>query len=376
MSDSISNLPPSLTDQQRLDWLRLIRSENVGPPTFYTLLNHYGSAKNALEAIPDLAKNGGLSRAIKITTVRDAEREMEAMRLLKASFFALGEAGYPSLLREINAPPPLLAVRGNGRVFTLPSIAIVGSRNASAQGIKMATSFARDLAENGFAIISGLARGIDAASHLASLKLGTVGVLAGGLDKPYPPENVALMEDMLGMGAVISEMPLGWEPRARDFPRRNRLISGIAMATLVIEAAERSGTLITARLANEEGREVFAIPGSPLDPRSAGTNKLIKQGANLVTSSDDLIDMLRPMIGRSIQPVMREQFTLFDEEHNEPHPKEREHILGLLTHSGISLDELARIAGFSASLTRVILLELSLAGKVDFHGGGAMLKVE
>jgi DNA processing protein len=379
MSDSFfekSQASIGLTDQQRLDWLRLIRSENVGPATFYTLLNHYGSAKKALEAVPDLAKRGGLSKGIKIATSHEAEREMEGMKRIKASFIALGESNYPCLLREINAPPPLISVRGNLRAFSLPSVAIVGSRNASALGIKMATVFARDLAEEGFAVVSGLARGVDAAAHHASLKLGTIGVLAGGLDKPYPPENVPLMEQMLAMGAVISEMPLAWEPRARDFPRRNRLISGIAMATLVVEAAERSGTLITARLANEEGREVFAIPGSPLDPRSAGTNRLIKQGATMVTSSDELIDALRPILGRKIQPIVREQFSLFDDEHNEPHPQERDHILGLLNHSAVDLDDLARAAGLSASLTRVILLELSLAGKVDFTGGGVSLRVD
>ena len=287
-----------LTDEQRLDWLRLIRSENVGPRTFRMLLNHTGSARAALAALPDLARRGGAAKSARICSRDDAAREMQAAHDLGVRLVASGEPDYPPRLQSIDDAPPLLAVRGNSAALASPMVAIVGARNASAVGVKFAERLARELGEAGFVISSGLARGIDAAAHRASLATGTVAVLAGGQDKVYPPEHAGLLESILTEGAAISEMPLGWEPRARDFPRRNRLISGLALGVVIVEAAKRSGSLITARMALEQGREVFAVPGSPLDPRSEGTNALLKQGATLVTEAADIIPVLQPIMGR------------------------------------------------------------------------------
>ena len=285
--------------------MRLIRSDNVGPRTFRTLLNHCGGARAALAALPDLARRGGASRQARICTREDAEREMQAAHAIGVRFVALGEAEYPARLQSIHDAPPLLAVRGHIDVLASPMVAVVGARNASAVGAKFAERLARDLGEAGFVIASGLARGIDAAAHRASLATGTVAVLAGGQDKIYPPQHAGLLESILPEGAAISEMPLGWEPRARDFPRRNRLISGLALGEVIVEAAKRSGSLITARMALEQGREVFAVPGSPLDPRSEGTNSLLKQGATLVTEAADILPVLRPIMGDPAELLLK-----------------------------------------------------------------------
>ncbi len=289
--------PLRLTDEQRLDWLRLIRSENIGPRTFRALINHYGGARAALSALPDLARRGGAAGPMRIYPREDAERELDAAHALGATFIALGEADYPFRLQMIDDAPPLISVRGRVAALSLPAVAIVGARNASAAGVKFAERLARDLGHAGFAIVSGLARGVDAGAHRASLATGTIAVLAGGQDKIYPPEHAALLDSLLAEGAALSEMPFGWEPRSRDFPRRNRLISGLAAGIVVIEAARRSGSLITSRLALEQGREVFAVPGSPLDPRAEGSNSLLKQGATLVTEAADVIAVLRPILG-------------------------------------------------------------------------------
>jgi len=252
-----------LTDEERIDWLRLIRSENIGPRTFRALLAHYGSARAALAALPALARRGGATGLARIWSREEAKREINGARLLGVTYVALGEPDYPPRLAMIDDAPPLVAVRGK----LAPTVAMVGGRNASAAGLRFAEQLARDLGASGFVIASGLARGIDAAAHRASLTTGTVAVLAGGHDNIYPPEHAKLVDAILPEGAAISEMPLGREPRARDFPRRNRLISGLSLGVVVVEAARRSGSLITARLALEQGREVFAVPGSPLDPR-------------------------------------------------------------------------------------------------------------
>ena len=278
--------PHQLSDIERLNRLRLIRSDNVGPRTFASLLRHFGDAASALAHLPDLARRGGATRPSRIYSEADARAELAASQNLGVSLLAPGEAGYPPRLAVLDDAPPLLGVRGALDVLMRPVIAIVGSRNASGAGLKFAGSLARDLGEAGFVIASGLARGIDQAAHRASIASGTVAVLAGGHDKIYPPEHEELLAAIVGNGgAAISEMPLGHVPRARDFPRRNRLISGAALGVVVVEAAFRSGSLITARIAAEQGREVFAVPGSPLDPRAAGTNDLIKQGATLTTEA-------------------------------------------------------------------------------------------
>ena len=295
-----------LSEEQRLDWLRLIRTENIGPRTFRDLINHYGGARAALDALPALARRGGAAGPARICSREDAEAELKAARARGVEFVALGEPDYPQRLQMIDDAPPLLAVRGKLAALARPLVAIVGSRNASAAGVKFAERLARDLGNAGFGTVSGLARGIDAAAHRASLATGTVAVLAGGHDRVYPPEHDELLEAILAEGAAVSEMPLAWEPRARDFPRRNRLISGLSVGVVIVEAARRSGSLITARLAGEQGREVFAVPGSPLDPRAEGTNGLLKQGATLVTEAADVIAVLEPILGRGFDMPAQE----------------------------------------------------------------------
>lgn len=297
MSETIE--PIHLSDEQRLDWLRLIRSQNVGPRTFRALINHFGGARAALAALPTLARRGGGTTAPQICSREQAEQEIDACRQLGVALVALGEADYPHRLQMIDDAPPLIAIRGNTAVLAMPLVAIVGSRNASAAGVKITERLTHGLCAAGFAIASGLARGIDAAAHRASTATGTVAVLAGGQDRVYPPEHASLLDEILRTGLALTEMPLGWEPRARDFPRRNRLISGVSLGVVIVEAAKRSGSLITARLALEQGRAVFAVPGSPLDPRAEGTNSLIKQGATPAPKPT----MLYPCCGRSSAPI-------------------------------------------------------------------------
>ena len=367
------NATTRLTDEQRLDWLRLIRSENVGPRTFRALINHYGDAGAALEALPDLARRGGASSA-RACPREDAEHELEAARALGAGFVALGEPDYPARLAMIDDAPPLVAVRGQLSALALPLIAIVGARNASAAGLKFAERLARELGEAGFAIVSGLARGIDGAAHRATLATGTVAVLAGGHDRVYPAEHADLLEAILATGAALSEMPFGWEPRAADFPRRNRLISGLALGVIVIEAARRSGSLITVRFALEQGREVFAVPGSPLDPRAEGSNNLLKEGATLVTEAADVLAVL--------QPIMRQPLSAEEPERaapipagGEPDTAVRIRIIDLLGPSPVSIDDLIRLSGSSPAVVRTVLLELELAGRLERIGGGLVALV-
>ncbi|MBR1189872.1 DNA-processing protein DprA [Bradyrhizobium sp. AUGA SZCCT0160] len=359
---------PHLTDSERIDRLRLIRSDNVGPRTFASLLRHFGSARAALERLPDLARRGGASGPGRICSEDDARGELAASRKIGIALVAPGEAGYPPRLATLDDAPPLLGVRGAPEVMMRPMIAIVGSRNASGAGLKFAGQIARDLGEAGFVVISGLARGIDQAAHRATVASGTVAVLAGGHDRIYPPEHENLLTALLEHGGAISEMPLGHVPRARDFPRRNRLISGASLGVVVVEAAHRSGSLITARMAAEQGREVFAVPGSPLDPRAAGTNDLIKQGATLTTEASDVINAVAPIMERPVAIDLRER-------DGEPLDfdaglSERARIVDLLGPSPISLDDLIRMSDASPAIVRSVLLELELAGRLERHGGG------
>lgn len=356
-----------LTDTQRVEWLRLIRSDNVGPRTFRYLISHFGSARAALERLPDLARRGGAARPGRICSEENALNELAASKRLGVYLLAPGEDGYPPQLATLDDAPPLLGVRGVREMLMRPMIAIVGSRNASGAGLKFAGTLSHDLGKTGFVIASGLARGIDQAAHRASLVSGTLVVLAGGHDKIYPPEHEDLLAKILETGgAAISEMPLGHVPRARDFPRRNRLISGVALGVVVVEAAHRSGSLITARIAAEQGREVFAVPGSPLDPRAAGTNDLIKQGATLTTEATDVINTVEPIMRRPIE--LREP----DDERpdSEPDASDRARIVGLLGPSPIPLDDLIRMAGTPPTIVRAVLLELDLAGRLERYGGG------
>lgn len=356
-----------LTDADRIDRLRLIRSDNVGPRTFRSLLHHFGSARAALTRLPELARRGGADRPGRICSEEDARAELAASKRIGVSLLAPDEAGYPPRLATLDDAPPLLGVRGAQEALMRQMLAVVGSRNASGAGLKFAGTLARDLADAGFVIVSGLARGVDQAAHRASLGGGTVAVLAGGHDRIYPPEHEDLLAQILASGgAAISEMPMGHVPRARDFPRRNRLISGAALGVVVVEAALRSGSLITARIAAEQGREVFAVPGSPLDPRAAGTNDLIKQGATLTTEAADVISAVEPIMGRPL--TLREE----DDEplDLDPDAGDRARIIALLGPAPLLLDDLIRMAGASPAVVRAVLLELELAGRLERHGGG------
>lgn len=359
-----------LTDAQRLDWLRLIRSEQVGPRTFRALINQFGSASAALDALPELARRGGRGAPPSIPSRAEAETEMAALAKMGGRLVVSGDGDYPPALRVLDDAPPVLAVRGAGALLAAPKVAIVGARNASAAGRTMAQRLAREIAQGGYAIVSGLARGIDAAAHAAALELGTIGVFAGGLARPYPPENIPLIEEMAEKGALVSEMPLFWEPRARDFPRRNRLVSGMSLGVVVVEAAERSGSLITARLAAEQGREVFAVPGSPLDPRAGGTNKLLKSGATLVTEASDVLEALSPLLLHV--PTGDLEAPKPPSSRGEPSDDARARIIELLGPVPTYPDDIVRLAGADASEVQIVLLELDLAGRLERHAGGAV----
>ena len=364
-----------LNDAQRLACLRLIRTENVGPVTFRELINHYGGAEEALEALPGLALAGGSRRPINICKVGDAERELEAAHRIGARPIFTIEPGYPHRLAALDAPPPMLYIKGNADLLQKPSVAIVGARQSSAAGIKLSRLFAKALGTAGLVIVSGLARGIDGAAHEASIKTGTVAVLAGGLDNIYPPEHEDLHFSIADHGCLVTEMSCGFKPRAKDFPRRNRLISGITLGVLVVEAARRSGTLVTARFAGEQGREVFAIPGHPLDPRAEGTNQLIKTGATLVTEPDDILEALEPLTGIG-QRAFKEQPVILPEPLPVPtsptsiSEKERNAVLELLGPAPIDIDAILRTTGLPVAATRAILMELDLAGRIEHHTPG------
>jgi DNA processing protein len=395
-----------LTDAQRRDWLRLIRTEGVGPRSFRTLINRFGGAAAALEALPALTGRRG--RSVTPPTRAQAEDEIAALARLGGRLIALGEADYARLLAQTDAAPPLLALRG-AAILNRPAAALVGSRNASTAGMAFTERLARGLGEAGLVIVSGLARGIDARAHKASLRTGTVAVMAGGQDRIYPASHTVLVETILEAGGtVVAEMPMGWEPRGRDFPRRNRIIAGLSYGTIVVEAARRSGSLITARYAVEQNREVFAVPGSPLDPRAEGTNDLIRQGATLVSDVSHVLDVLGPIIERGPdtdaapargRPDLADQPDFWDEidldalaadgdaaplgRDRAGHPPDRvaeplepaddrARIVALLGPSPVGTDELARSAGVGARVVQTVLLELELDGRIERHGSGAV----
>jgi DNA processing protein len=365
----------SLSDEERLDWLRLIRSDNVGPHTFHLLVKRYGSVRTALEALPELARRGGALRRAHVYSRTQAERELARMNAMSIALLAVREPHYPARLQTIEDAPPLLAVRGNLDVLRTPTLAIVGARNASAAGMRFAERLARELAEAGFAIVSGLARGIDAAAHRATVSSGTIAVLAGGHGEIYPPEHTELAEAICSRGALVSEMAFSWQPRARDFPRRNRLISGMAAGVVIIEAAKRSGSLITARFALEQGREVFAVPGSPVDPRAEGCNDLIKEGATLVTRAEDVISVLHPMVQRTANAPEPGPEALSGDT-ADPDSEERTRILNLLGPTPVLIDDVIRLSRSSPAAVRTAVLELELAGRIERHGNGLIALVQ
>lgn len=368
----------TLSEAERLDWLRLARSENVGPVTFLELLRRFGGAGEALSALPELARKGGRTRPIRICPKAEAERELAEIARARARLIALGEEDYPVPLASIADPPPLIIVRGHGHLLRSRILAIVGARNASAGGVRLTRRLAAELGQNGLIIASGLARGIDAAAHGGALDTGTVAVLAGGVDVAYPPENAELMEEIAARGALISESPVGTVPLGRHFPRRNRMISGISEGVLVVEAAPRSGSLITARLALDQGREVLAVPGSPLDPRSRGANNLIRQGATLVQTAEDVLEALAeirrpPLAEREARPIDRVPAELPSESEL---AQARRDLVERLGPTPIEVDELIRQCRLTPPVVATILLELELAGRLDRHPGNQVSLIE
>ncbi len=348
--------------------LRLIRSDNIGPITYFQLLARFGSAAAAIEAVPHLAARGG-GRPPKLAATGEIEREMDEVARLGAYYLFLGDARYPALLAEIETAPPALIATGDPGLLDRPAIAMVGARNASAAACRFARQLARDLGAAGDAVIvSGLARGIDAAAHDGALETGTVAVIAGGLDIFYPPENEGRQRAIAERGLLLAEQPPGVEPRARHFPWRNRIIAGLALGTVVIEAAPKSGSLITARLAADFGREVMAVPGSPLDPRAQGCNALIREGATLVQTADDVLEAIAPM---RVRPFRQPERT-----YSAPGPAddvdeaERQTVTGLLSATPVPIDELIRQSGLPPATVQTVLLELELAGRLERHAGG------
>jgi DNA processing protein len=382
--------PRALNPSERLDWLRLIRTEHVGPVTFFQLLRRFGSAAAALDALPRLANRGGGRAPLAIFPKGAAERELAALDRSGAALIAWGEPDYPPALAAIDDAPPLISVKGRRELLSRPAIAIVGARNASANGRRIARELAGEIGRFGLVVASGLARGIDTAAHTGALPSGTVAVLAGGVDIVYPEENHDLYDAIAEHGAVIAEPPIGTVPQARHFPRRNRIISGLALGTLVIEAAARSGSLITARFALEQGREVFAVPGSPLDPRCRGTNDLIRHGATLTESVDDILDQLPPGFAetaptRGTAPIASPAAAPLkaaspDLEAPAPWPETpesgRARLLERLGPSPVAVDELVRECQLSAAAVVTILLELELAGRLERHPGNRVSLIE
>jgi len=358
-----------LSPTQRVAWLRLIRTENVGPQTFRQLVNREGSAEAALEALPGI--NQRLGRPARIPSISEAEDEIAGLARLGGRVVASGEPDYPPLLRFISGSPPLVSVIGGENLDLHRTVGIVGARNASSAGQKMTRILAQDLGDARYIVISGLARGIDAAAHQASLRNGTVAVLAGGMDHIYPEENIPLAEDIVANGGMLlTEMPLGWEPRARDFPRRNRLVSGLSLGVVVVEAAKRSGSLITARLALEQNREVFAVPGSPLDPRAEGGNSLIQQGARLITSAADIIEVIAtadPSRESLFEPDWLPETEFVDDV--PPSASDREKLLSALSVTPIAVDDLIATLRLPVGIVQTLMLELDLDGRIEWSSG-------
>ncbi|RMF08091.1 MAG: DNA-protecting protein DprA [Alphaproteobacteria bacterium] len=375
MHDNPDSVP--LSTAEKLARLRLIRSENVGPVTFRQLIARYGSAVDALDALPELARRGGLRRPIRICPRAEAEREIGLAEGLGMTPLYWGDRAYPRPLAHIEDAPAVLFALGHIHLLDKPMVAVIGARNASAAGRKLAGTIARDLGLAGYVVVSGLARGIDAAAHAATVATGTVAVLAGGADVIYPKENVEIYESIVKEGVVLSEMPPGTEPQARHFPRRNRIISGLSLGVLVVEANPRSGSLITARYALDQGREVFAVPGSPLDPRARGANRLLKDGAALIEDAGDIIEILRSQQERRIEEPDRlaVQVAPLEPPPGEDLDRARHQIRELLSLTPTAIDDLIRQTGLAPATVLTVMLELELAGLAERHPGGRVALV-
>jgi DNA processing protein len=350
----------------RVARLRLIRTPTIGPITYRQLIARFGSADAAIEALPDLAARGG-GRAPKVIDAVVVEREIAASEKLGARYLFLDDADYPPLLAELDNAPAAMTLRGDLSLAQRTTVAMVGARNASAAACRFARGLAVELGREGVVVVSGLARGLDTAAHVGSLATGTIGVIASGIDIAFPPENRTLQEQVATEGLLIAEQPPGMEPLARNFPHRNRIIAGLAVGTVVVEAAPKSGSLITARLANEAGRDVMAVPGSPLDPRAQGCNQLIREGATLVQSAADILESIRPIDARMVRSPVSEFAAMPPVD---PGDAERRTVADLLGPVPVAIDELIRQSGLPSAIVATVLLELELAGRLERHAGG------
>ncbi len=368
----------TLADDEKLDWLRLIRTDNVGPITFYKLLERFGTARAAIDALPELARQGGMGKSLRVSARAAAEKERAALDSIGASLIARGEPDYPALLAHIEDAPPLISALGHTHLLGKKAIAVVGARNASINGVRFSERIAADLGRGGFLVVSGMARGIDAAAHRGGLGTGTLAVMGGGIDVVYPKENQPLYEKLMDQGAIISEIAPGTQPQARHFPRRNRLISGVSRGVVVVEASPRSGSLITARMALEQGREVFAVPGSAVDPRARGTNHLLRQGANLTESAEDIFQVLNEAKRTPLEDSKAIDFKGVSPA--PPAPGEldlaRREIEKKLSPVPSLVDEIIRNCQFSPPVVSWVLLELELAGRLERHPGNQVSLIE
>ena len=369
----------ALDPTEKLARIRLARTQPIGPVAFHQLLGRFGSARAALSALPELAQRGGRRAPLRIASSADAERELDAHARLGAQLLACGEPGYPAPLTALEDAPPLLTVRGDVGLLARRCVAIVGARNASVNGRRFAEMLARELGAAGWCVVSGLARGIDGAAHQGALDTGTVAVVGGGADVVYPREHAALQDAVATRGAVVAENPLGTEPRAWHFPRRNRVISGLSLGVVVVEAALKSGSLTTARFAADQGREVFAVPGSPLDPRCRGSNGLIRDGAHLVEGAADVIGVLGTLHASGDFAAPREARPA-PAEHVDPSgeidlDEARAAVLEMLDPHPVPVDELVRRCQLSPAALMTALLELELAGRVLRHSGNRVARV-
>lgn len=355
-------------NQDRLDRLRLIRTPRIGPVTYRQLLARYGSAAEALRAVPELARRGGAG--MQLADLARVEREAARVEALGAAYLFLDDPEYPSLLAETDNAPAALIWRGDLSLATRRCIGMVGARNASAAACRFARMLAQELAAEGLVVVSGLARGIDTAAHQGALARqgGTIGVIASGIDIVFPPENAALQEQVGRDALLLAEQPPGAQPLARNFPYRNRIIAGLSLGTVVVEAAPKSGSLITARLANEAGREVMAVPGSPLDPRAQGCNLLIREGATLVQSAADIIEAIGPIDARMLRAPGR-NYTA-PPVASDIADADRQAVIDLLSPVPVPVDELIRQSGLAPAMIQMVLLELELAGRIARHAGG------
>jgi DNA processing protein len=358
----------TLSEKERRDWLRLAHTQNVGPVIFSALVARFGSASAALEEVPRLVRRGG-GETLRVPSDDDAKRELAAVAKLGGRLLCSCEPEFPAGLAALGPPPPVLTALGHIALLAREMIAIVGARNASALGRKLAATLARDLGEAKLVIASGLARGIDAAAHEASLSTGTCAVLAGGVDVVYPPENQALYERIRAEGVIVSEMQVGQAPQARHFPRRNRIISGLSRGTVIVEASEGSGSLITANYALEQNREIFAVPGSPLDPRAKGTNRLIREGATLTETAEDVLAVLRPILRQSFADPERGYRALPPDGVDKEADRFRAKVADALGPAPVEVDEIIRQTGAPAAVILAILLEFELAGRTARYPG-------